>query len=223
MDIKTIDSLLNNRLAPKVRQQVSNINEFLYSEIAKWFIYVQMCGPELWMLYAYILEIKHDMLCLDYIWKNIDKYSSFPNWYFDSLSTLFSKIMGLNDELKDAKTYGYEKIILKPHIPDKNLLKKRVDQGIIKPPTWQTKHQRILLNYVLNDLKILHSDVKLTDQHVDHCFNLLKCQFTKEFIRDKLAMKFFCGDKLIIIINFLYLSIFFLCITNTTAYVSVYI
>ena len=189
-DRKTIESLLNNRLAPSCRQQVSNLNEFLYSEFKKWFSYVQMCGIQLWMLYVYLAELKHDMLCLNYIFKNIKKFPSFPEWYFDNLSKHFSQITGFDVELQDAIKYGYEEITLKP-IKDNDFFH-WLQKGVVDKPSWCRKHITILTNYVLNDLKIVQNDnVVLNDKHVHDCWILLKKQFEKESIKNKLLMLFF--------------------------------
>ena len=203
-DPKTIESLLNNRLAPHCRQQVSNLNEFLYSEFKKWFTYVQMCGIKLWMLYVYIAELKHDMLCLDYVMNNINKFPSFPDWYFDNLQKFFSEMMGFDTELQDAIKYGYEEITLKP-VNDKDFFH-WLQKAVIKRPSWIHKHTKILFNYALNELKILQNDIELNDKHIHDCWLLLKKQFTKERIKNKLLMLFF---KFCFYFSF-YIFIFFL-------------
>ena len=99
-------------------------------------------------------------------------------------------MMGFDDELQDAVNYGYEEIILKPVRNEE--FYHWFGKGIVKRPSWKHKHQRLLINYVLNDLKILQNDVELTDKIIDHCWIvLLERKFEREYIKNKLLMLFF--------------------------------
>ena len=189
-DEKTIKSLLNNRLGPRCRQIASNNNEFMYSELRKWFNYCQMCAAGLWSVYILLSELKHDDLCIKYIFKNIDKFTSFADEYFDAISFCLSRMHGFDNEYQDAILYGYEEIIFKPD----TLLthEEYVQRGVVKAPKWNSKWQSKLLHFALNDLKIIQNDVKFSPQIVDHCCqNICKNNFSRSFIENKVFMLFF--------------------------------